>query len=140
MVSRGARVRWRLCLMVALLIGLGLPSRLGIPGAPSGYVLYAGDALWAAMVYFGYLFLWPAWPRGRAIAVALTSAYLIECSQLAHPEWLDQLRATFPVGLVLGHDFVWTDLVAYTVGIVLAALLDGAWLRKKRNPDPQASG
>lgn len=133
------RVRWRLFLTALGLVAIGLPSRLGIEGAPGWYVHYAGDALWAAMVYFGFLFLLPRWSRARASGSALGFAYLIELSQLAHPEWLDRLRATFPFGLVLGYEFVWTDLIAYSIGVGIAVFLDGRWLDQVPRPIPMPS-
>ena len=133
------RLRWRLFSAAFGLVAIGLPSRLGIEGAPGWYVDYAGDALWAAMVYFGLLFLAPRWSRAQGAGSALGFAYLIELSQLAHPEWLDRLRATFPFGLVLGYEFLWTDLIAYSVGVAVAVALDGRWLDQAAGARPQSS-
>ncbi len=55
---------------------------------------------------------------------ALSFAYLIEVSQLYQANWIVAIRNTTLGSLVLGHGFLWSDLVCYTVGIGLAFLLD----------------
>jgi hypothetical protein len=89
-----------------------------------------GDALWALMI--------AAWagvlaPRARCRARSLVAYAVcvgVEVSQLYHAPALDAARAT-PVGhLVLGSGFDPRDLVAYAMGVALAALLEsaaGAW-------------
>ena len=52
---------------------------------------------------------------------ALLIAFAVECSQLWHPEWLDALRADRVVGLLLGRGFLWSDLLAYVVGVLCIA-------------------
>ena len=44
-------------------------------------------------------------------------------SQLYHAEWIDNIRATTLGGLVLGYGFLWSDLVAYTIGVGVGFLL-----------------
>jgi hypothetical protein len=44
--------------------------------------------------------------------------------RLYHASWIDSLRDTTFGGLVLGFEFVWSDLVCYTVGIVFGAIID----------------
>ena len=49
-----------------------------------------------------------------------------------HVPWLDALRATTLGALVLGQGFLWSDIVCYAVGVMLAAILD-AVLAARRN-------
>ncbi|NIV10756.1 MAG: DUF2809 domain-containing protein, partial [Aliifodinibius sp.] len=51
-------------------------------------------------------------------------SFLIEISQFYHPHWLDALRGTAIGGLILGFSFVWTDLICYTVGVVIGVILE----------------
>jgi hypothetical protein len=109
--------------LAALIIALGLPARIIPNSLPSWYVAYAGDFLWAMLVYVIYaLFL--RLPVKQTFCLALVTAYLIELSQLFHPAWLEQLRAIRPLAFVLGYSFLWSDIIAYTLGIALAACLD----------------
>lgn len=112
-----------------LLVTLGLGSRTA--GArlylPHFLVAYAGDTLWASLVYLCVLFLGPRLPVPRAAAWALGLSVLDELSQLWHPPWLDALRARPLVALVLGRGFLVSDLVCYAVGVSLAACGDLLW-------------
>lgn len=121
-----ARPRSRaLYLALALaVVALGLASRRFRPVLPPWLGAYAGDALWAAMVF---LLAAAAWPRARVASLALGAvlfSFAVEASQLYRAPWIDALRATRPGGLVLGHDFVWSDLLCYAAGVLLAAAAD----------------
>lgn len=59
---------------------------------------------------------------GWVTTIALTFA--IEFSQLFHPPWLNAIRDSTLGRLTLGYGFLWSDLVAYTLGISLAVYLD----------------
>ena len=109
--------------LTALIIVLGLPARLIPQYLPSCYVTYTGDFLWAMLVYFLYALLFRL-PTNAALRLALLTSYFIEISQLFHPAWLDYLRSIRLLGFILGFGFLWSDLIAYTLGIFLAAALD----------------
>ncbi|HEX8439178.1 DUF2809 domain-containing protein [Archangium sp.] len=116
---------WLLPLML-LVIALGLGSRSSLAAAhlPRFLTAYAGDTLWASMVYLGLLFLVPRLSVRHAAAWALGLSVLVELSQLWHTPWLDALRAHRLGALVLGRGFVGSDLVCYAVGVGLAAGAD----------------
>ena len=120
-------------LLLAAIIAAGLLSRM----QHSGFRLldkYAGDALYAAMVYI-LLRL-----SARVASVALWAALAmtaIECFQLTGiPAAL--FRSGNPwlrvCARLLGTDFSFLDLLAYAVGIAALALLD-----RLRTPRPGAS-
>ncbi len=106
------------------IVVLGLGSRRYASQLPAFVATYAGDTLWAAMVYFLAAMLAPGAPVRRLATMALATSVAVEVSQLAHAPWLDALRATRLGALVLGQGFLWSDLVCYAVGVCLAALLD----------------
>jgi hypothetical protein len=108
--------------MAFLMIPIGLMTRTY---GNEFMKLYVGDSLWAMMIYFGFKFLFPSQSL-RAFWVALTFCYLIEFSQLYHATWIDTIRQNRLGGLILGFGFLWTDLLAYLIGI-----LGGFWLEKK---------
>lgn len=77
------------------------------------------------------------WRRASTRSVALGAglfALAIEVSQLHHAPWIDALRATRPGGLVLGYDFVWSDLLCYATGIAFGALADAAARHRRARP------
>jgi hypothetical protein len=93
---------------------------------------YVGDAIWAGMIYFGFRFLLPLAKIKSAIIAALVFCYFIEITQFNQSDWLNDLRHTTLGGLILGFDFLWSDILMYTLGIIAAAWMDN-WLIKKVN-------
>ncbi len=85
--------------------------------------LYIGDVLWAAMIYWGFKFLF-AHNSKRTAFYALIFCFLIEFSQLYHEPWIDEIRNNRLGGLVLGFGFLWSDLVCYSVGVLVSCLGD----------------
>jgi hypothetical protein len=93
-------------LIIALiLIPIGLVTR---QHGNEWMKLYLGDVLWAAMIYWGFRFLWATEPKITAL-YAFTFCFLIEISQLYHAPWIDQIRQNRLGGLVLGFGFLWSD-------------------------------
>ncbi|MCD8080419.1 MAG: DUF2809 domain-containing protein, partial [Bacteroides sp.] len=119
-------IKKRLMYLAAVLtcILLGLSSRRYGPALPSFVTGYAGDILWAAMVYYGFRFLLPASPIRRSALWAFLFSWCIEFSQLYQAEWIRQLRAHRFAALVLGQGFLWSDLLCYTAGIAFALCMD----------------
>jgi Protein of unknown function (DUF2809). len=118
--------------LCAAVVALGLAARRYRDLLPSFLGEYAGDTLWAALVY---LLAAAAWPKARVGSLALCAgafSLAIEVSQLYHAPWIDALRATRLGGLVLGFGFLWSDLACYSVGIAGAAVLDAAMLKRGR--------
>jgi hypothetical protein len=118
------RSRWLLLPLLLLLPPLGLGSRSGATWLPSFIATYAGDTLWAAMVYLCLIFLLPRLRILPAAAMALALSFLVEFSQLYHVPWLDALRGSRLGALLLGRGFLWSDLVCYSAGVALAAAVD----------------
>jgi Protein of unknown function (DUF2809) len=118
------RPRWRYVGLLVATILLGLATRRFPQAFPQIVATYGGDTLWAMMVVWLFAI---ARPKATTMALAVSAivvALLIECSQLYHAPWIDSLRVTTPGALVLGQGFLWTDLVCYAVGVLLAALID----------------
>jgi len=112
-----------------VVVALGLCSRRYAGFLPDLLARYSGDTLYAAMVFIGIGFLVPKWKSMSVAAISLLVCYGIEASQLYHAPWIDDLRRTRLGGLILGFGFLWSDLVCYAVGVMLALLLELA-LRK----------
>lgn len=108
---------------------LGLASRRYGAGLHPWVVTYAGDVLWALLVFWLLRFWWPRWPAAQTAWLALGFAFAVESSQLYQPAWLNAVRGTTLGSLVLGHGFLWSDLVCYTVGVGVGVGLE----RVRRN-------
>lgn len=111
-------------------VAVGLASRRFRSALPAFVGAYAGDVLWAAMVYLLAAALWPRASVRRLAVGTAVFALAIELGQLYHAPWIDAVRHTRIGGLVLGFGFLWSDLACYAVGIALAAALDAALARR----------
>jgi glycopeptide antibiotics resistance protein len=85
---------------------------------------YIGDVLWAMMVFFGLALMVNKQPTNVITILAGLVSFGIETSQLYHAPWIDSLRATRLGGLMLGFSFVWSDLLCYSLGILISSVLD----------------
>ena len=126
-------------LLVALTVLAGLASRRYASALPTAVELYAGDVLWAAMVYLLIATVRVRAPVRQVAATALAFSIAIETSQLYHAPWIDAIRATRPGALVLGFGFLWSDIACYTIGVALAATLDALILRRLTDPSLRVS-
>jgi len=108
---------------IVALLAIVLPIRTSPEFFPPWFVLYVGDFLCAMLIFFLYRLLFNL-KTSVAFSTALVTTYLIEITQLFHPPWLEQLRSIKFFGLLLGYGFLWSDIVTYTLGILLAALGD----------------
>ncbi|MFA5047076.1 MAG: DUF2809 domain-containing protein [Paludibacter sp.] len=105
-------------------IALGLGSRKFSSFFPELINTYLGDALWALMIYFMAATVFKSKTIITISVASLLFCYTIELSQLYHAPWIDSIRSTTPGGLVLGFGFLWTDMLAYTIGIVFGACIE----------------
>ncbi len=119
-------------LLVAVTIPIGLATRKLPELFPQIVDEYGGDVLWAVLFFFISRFIWI---RKSLLSIAIITfafAVAIECSQLYQAPWINNLRATFPGQMILGHTFLWTDILCYAVGVGLAGLI-AALIERKRN-------
>lgn len=119
--------------MLLVVVALGLASRAYAAHLPVFVARYAGDTLWATAVLF---LLGLFRPTARTIHLAIGAAVIalaVELTQLAHPDWLEAFRRQPGVGLILGYDFLASDLACYALGVVIGATVDHGMTRR---PDP----
>ncbi|CKF89046.1 DUF2809 domain-containing protein [Bacillus paranthracis] len=126
------RNRLLYAMFTILVIILGLSSRKFAFALPALLNDYLGDALWALMIFIGFGFLFPKIETKKLAFISLIFCYGIEMSQLYHAEWIDNIRATTLGGLVLGYGFLWSDLVAYTIGVGVGFLFEFILRTNKR--------
>ena len=114
-----------------LVIAAGLASRSSrTPFLPDFVRVYAGDTLWALMVFLGLGFLFPGARTVVLAGAALGIAFAVEFSQLCEADWLNRVRATRAGALVLGKGWVATDLLCYAAGVGIGVV--GEIIRRKR--------
>lgn len=113
-----------------VVVVLGLASRHYGSHLPPFLAEYAGDTLWALLVFLGISALRPDARLPLRGAAALGIAFVVEISQLYHAPWIDGIRGTKLGGVILGYGFLWTDLVCYAVGVGLGVFL--GWLVSTR--------
>lgn len=109
---------------------LGLLSRK-LDGIPKIIFLYAGDILWALMVFLIITFIFNNKSTLFNIFIAIIFSYGIEISQLYHAPWLDSIRNKILGGLILGFGFLWSDLICYTIGIFIGGIIEDILRRVK---------
>jgi hypothetical protein len=109
-------------IIVIFLIWLAFGTRTHSQWFYGFVVKYGGDAIWAGMfliflrIFFTKIRLWKLALFNFALGVA------DEVSQLYHAHWIDSIRDTPIGGAILGHWFVWSDIICYAVGTFLAFL------------------
>lgn len=118
-MSPAGRARLFAASAALVTVPLGLGSRRYAPALPHFVAEYAGDALYATLVFFLLLFAAPRVGRVWLAALAFGLSALVEVSQAWHVAPLDAARATRLGRLVLGTTFVWSDFPCYAVGAAL---------------------
>jgi hypothetical protein len=110
--------------LIALAAALGTGSRRLAGHLPGFVAAYAGDTLWALAAFLGLGLLLPRASTGRVAALAMVVSLAVEVGQLYHAPWIDSIRSTAVGGLLLGFDFVWSDLACYAAGVGLGILIE----------------
>ncbi|MGL5750333.1 MAG: DUF2809 domain-containing protein [Paraclostridium sp.] len=116
------RVRYLIITLIVMI--MGLLSRKFMFIFPKAIAPFIGDALWAMMVYFGFRFVFTGLKFKESFLLALVFSYAIEISQLYQADWINAIRNTTLGGLVLGHGFLWMDLISYAIGIIIGLQID----------------
>ena len=123
--------------LIAITVILGLGSRRFGHALPGLLAAYAGDTLWALVVFLG---LGMVFARASTWVIALSAlsfSFAIELSQLYHAPWIDSIRATTLGALILGRGFLWSDLACYVAGIGLGILIEQFLSRENSPQVPQ---
>ncbi len=111
-------------LIMGIVLLLGLTTRMPSLSMPHWYTLYAGDFLWALLVYLGFRVIFIDKDIGFAALLAFLFAFTVELSQLYRAPWINAIRQMRIGALILGHGFLWSDLICYATGIGFGLLMD----------------
>ncbi len=103
---------------IILLIPIGLISRR-IGWIPTE----TGDALWAMMVFCLWRIVLHNKKLPTVAIVSLAHCYLVEFSQMITWRWIVSFRQTFIGHMMLGQGFLWINLLAYSIGIIVIYMI-----------------
>ena len=133
--SEPSRHRGCYAVLIAVTIIIGGGSRLPIADSlPAVYGTYAGDTFWALLLYLCLGFIFVKAPIKRLAVVTLCIAFAVEFLQLYQAPWITAVRSTFVGSVTLGHGFLWSDLLCYSVGCGLGVAGELVWQRKTPSP------
>lgn len=119
-------------LTTLLVVCLGLLSRKFSYLLPEAINNYLGDALWAVMIYLMMATIGKSRSVNRVALYSILFCYVIEVSQLYHAPWIDAIRNTRLGGLILGFGFLWSDIMAYTMGVSTMFLIEKIIYKKPK--------
>ncbi|MEJ8553084.1 ribosomal maturation YjgA family protein [Tepidibacter sp. Z1-5] len=122
------RNRYLYFILIIIVIMMGLLSRK-VDSMPTFIKTYLPDTLWGLMVFFIMAFIFNKSSTLKITIYSLIFSYCIEISQLYHGVFIDNIRRTTLGGLVLGFGFLWSDLVCYSVGVLIGYLLDKYYIK-----------
>ena len=106
-------------ILVLFIIILGILSR-----KISIIPLFVGDLLYAMMIYFIVRFFFNKNDLLKSAIIALLICFSIEFLQLYQANWMIEIRKTTFGHYVLGQGFLWSDLVAYFIGVLISYSID----------------
>ena len=119
--------------VVACVIAVGLASRSDLAAhLPPFIATYAGDTLWALMVYLCLGFVFTTLPSPLLALAALVISFSVEFSQLYKAAWIDGIRATRLGALLLGSGFLTSDLLCYTAGVLMGVAGEAFVMKRKK--------
>lgn len=107
------RIRYLLIIIVLVILGITSRKLAFVP-------VFVGDFLWAVNLFFMIAFLFSRLSINKVVFLSLVTSYLIEISQLYQSPWNDKIRQTTIGHLVLGRGFLLSDILSYSLGIIMA--------------------
>ena len=110
--------------LTLITILLGLSSRSTLVPLPDFISTYAGDTLWALMVFWILCIVFPYWKIRYIAFTALTISFCIEFSQMYHAQWIDEIRSNEYGRLIFGRGFKTSDLFCYSFGVTIGASIE----------------
>jgi hypothetical protein len=120
--------------LVALTVPLGFVSRMAEVPMPELVRTYGGDVLSATCIFFGVRFVLRRYTLPRCGLIAFVVCLLIELQQLITWKPLVRLREDTAADILLGHGFLWSDLVCYAFGVAIGCAISHFAMRLTPEP------
>lgn len=86
-------------------------------------VKYGGDTIWAGMFLFLLRIFFTKTKLWKLAVITFAAGVADETLQLYHAPWIESIRHTRIGGLMLGYGFLWSDIVCYAAGVILAYII-----------------
>ena len=119
---KGNRLNYFILILFVLILGILSRKISNIP-------LFIGDVLYAVLIYFGLRFLFIHLKTHKTFLLSLLFCFSIEILQLVQIDWLIAIRKTTLGHYILGEGFLWSDLLCYIIGTLLAFLIDWKFIK-----------
>jgi glycopeptide antibiotics resistance protein len=68
------------------------------------------------MYFFAIGWMFPTMSARKVAAISILLCFGIEILQIYQADWIENIRAYRLGGLILGHGFLWSDLLCYLIG------------------------
>ena len=121
-ILKNNRLYYFLALFITLILGILSRKTTVVP-------LFIGDILYAVLIYFGFRFLIIKSKKSTSLLFSLLFCFGIEFLQLVQIDWLIAIRKTTLGHYILGQGFLWSDLLCYVIGTLLAFLIDWKFVK-----------
>lgn len=100
---------------------------------------YGGDVIWAGMFLFLLRIFFMTIQLYKLALICYGFGVADELLQLYHAPWIESIRQTRIGGLVLGFGFLWSDMLCYAIGTLIAyALISFIERNDKKKHEPPA--
>lgn len=126
-----SRLLYGFAIIIVIIVGLGTRSEIA-SFLPNMIVKYAGDTLWALMLYFVIGFIYSTKSILQIALITVTIAFAVEFSQLYQGEFINSIRANRIGALFLGRGFVLSDLACYCVGAFMGIMFEFSKLKMEK--------
>ncbi len=117
-------------LLIVLTIIIGLLSRSDM--IPEFIYPFLGDYLYAIMYFFIAGFVFSEMESWKIALVSIFICYAIELAQFYQADWIENIRSYKLGGLILGHSFLWSDMICYTLGRMTGYYWEVYFCRKNK--------
>ena len=121
-ILKNNRLHYFSALFITLILGVLSRKITDIP-------LFIGDVLYAVLIYFGLRLLFIHLKTHKTFLLSLLFCFGIEILQLVQIDWLIAIRKTTLGHYILGQGFLWSDLLCYIIGTLVAFLIDWKFIK-----------
>ncbi len=122
------------CFLFIFCTWLALATRSHHNWFPHIVVVYGGDVIWAGMFLFFLRMIFIKTTLWKLALINYALGVIDEFSQLNFSPLMVAIRKTYFGRLMFGVGFLWSDIVCYAIGTLLAfglAILIDKWLPEK---------
>ncbi len=117
------RKRWLYVAVIMVNVLAGMATSWYKVYLPGFAIEHGGNVLAACCIFFGLRFLFIRQRLWKVAAGAYLVCSIIELQQLYQSAWAVRLRSNYLIGIFLGHNFSYSDIIDYGIGTLLGYLI-----------------